>query len=175
MAIWYVLLALLPSVLTKGVAPTLSSQLKCHGESLVVSVACCGTGDQRPLLCTALDAPAKDVALVKAPTPILLSNVGEVSDGAAVLSASDVIMLEVRFADLIARSAHGLELLRPLLVRALRLRHIRWQKKLLVLAITDFESSDVSEDEVKVSRTDTMLPDVTDLHMPCSYPSSPTS
>jgi len=63
--------------------------------------------------------------------------------------ASDGIMLEIRFADLVARSAHGLALLRPVLQRAIRLRHIRKQKKLLVIAVTDFESAEASEADVE--------------------------
>jgi len=143
------LLALLPSALAAGVASKLSSQLKSQGDSLVVSVACCGVEGSPSILRSALGAPSSAVAVVPASTPLILSTLDEVSDGAAVVGASDVIMLEVRFADLVARSAHGLALLRPLLQRAIRLRHIRKQKKLLVIAITDFEGAEIAESEVE--------------------------
>ncbi|KAL3933762.1 MAG: hypothetical protein SGPRY_000138 [Prymnesium sp.] len=138
------LAALLAHVCCKGVAPSLASQLKAQGDARVVSVACCGLATS--LWREALDAPSKDVSVVQSSTPVLLASVDQTSDASAVLSASDVLALEVKFTDLANRSPLGLAQLAPLLHRVLRLRHIRPQKKLLVLAVTDFDSTEISEE-----------------------------
>lgn len=140
------LAALLAHVCCKGVAPSLASQLKAQGDARVVSVACCGLATS--LWREALDAPSKDVSVVQSSTPVLLASVDQTSDASAVLSASDVLALEVKFTDLANRSPLGLAQLAPLLHRVLRLRHIRPQKKLLVLAVTDFDSTEISEENL---------------------------
>jgi hypothetical protein len=70
------------------------------------------------------------------------------SDSALGVAASDVVVLEVRQADLINDSPHGVRLLTPLLQRALQQHALKPQKKMLMLVITDADSDEASEPEL---------------------------
>ena len=64
------------------------------------------------------------------------------------MAASDVVVLGLRMADLTQRSARARGAARQLLQRSLRPHHVRPQKKLLLVTVTDFDGGLASEADV---------------------------
>ena len=145
-------LLLLPALAFGGsLVNSVCSALKAQGDAPVVTIACCGAGRSAvPVVSEALGAPSSDVSVVSAPTPLALVDVSGASDsdGTSAVAAADVLALEVRFLDLVERSAHGLGQLLPMLQRSVRLRDLRPSPKLLLLTVTDFDKSEASEADV---------------------------
>jgi len=134
-----------------------TAALKAAGDLPVVTLACCGASrvGGSAAVAEALAAPSGSaVSLVDAPTSLVLLDVegagaADGAEGAAALAACDAVALEVRFADLAGSSPHGLAQLLPLLRRSASLaRELRPEPKMLLLTVTDFDSSDTSEAEV---------------------------
>ena len=124
---------------------SLGSALKSRGDGMVATVASCGPS----LLCDALGGRGAVSVVEGSPTALALLRTEDSSEGAVAVAASDVVVLELRMADLTQRSAHGLAAqLRPLLQRSLRLHHVRPQKKLLLVTVTDFDGGLASEADV---------------------------
>jgi len=152
------LLALLcGGALGKALLPASNAALKTAGDLPVVAVACCGASrvGQSAVLAEALAAPSgSPVCLVQGPNSLVLVDVegagaADAPDGAAAVAACDAVALEVRFADLVDSAPFGLAQLLPLLRRSALLREVRPGPKVLLLTVTDFDSTEVSEAEVK--------------------------
>lgn len=122
--------------------PSLSKTAKAQGDGRMAAVACCGADRSASI------AALGSGTVLKGPTPVaVLDAASSVSDGALAVAASQVVLLEVRVADLVERGPNGLDQLRPLLQRSLRLSPTG-PKKLLLLAVVDAESSELSEGAV---------------------------
>ena len=131
--------------LSADLSSSLGSALKSRGDGMVATVASCGPS----LLCDALGGRGAVSVVEGSPTALALLRTEDSSEGAVAVAASDVVVLELRMADLTQRSAHGLAAqLRPLLQRSLRLHHVRPQKKLLLVTVTDFDGGLASEADV---------------------------
>lgn len=86
--------------------------------------------------------------MVEGPTTLaLLDGQASVAEGALAVAASQVVLLEVRLADLTEDGPNGVSQLVPLLRRSVRLAADA-PKKLLLLAVVDHEPSDASEAEI---------------------------
>lgn len=121
-------------------------------EDPIVSIACVGAGRSAPpVVSKALEAQAGSASVVSAPKPLVLLGAASASDAdrTAAIAAADVIALDVHFDDLVGSTAHGLSQLLPELQRAVLLRDLHPQPKLLLLAISDYDASEASEDDVR--------------------------
>ena len=138
-----------PLLATASLVSSVSSALNSHGDSSVVTMSLCGAGRSSPTAVgEALGLGASSLCtVVPAATPLALLDVpvGESADGTSAAAVADVLALEVRYADLVERSVHGLGQLQQLLQRSVRLRDLRPRPKLLLLTVTDYDDSAVSE------------------------------
>lgn len=169
-----VLLLLLPLMGGASLVSSVSGALKARGDGPVVTMALCGAGRSSPTVVgEALGlAGSSTCTLVDAPTPLALIDVpsAESRDGTTAAVAADVLALEVRFTDLVERTAHGLGQLLPVLQRSVRLRDLRPQPKLLLLTVTDFDASAVSEADVKAFAHAQIADLVASLDLPAEEP-----
>jgi hypothetical protein len=154
-------LALATTVAGRSFVPALNTLLKAKGDTVVATVACCGS--ERPAVGAALSVPAADAASwVEAPTPIALLNLAGASDAdcSVAAAACDVLAFEVRLDDLAGRTPHGLARLLPVLRRAVRAHSLHPQKKLLLVAVTEHDAAQASEADVSrfvAAEVDAML------------------
>ena len=151
---------------------SVSSSLKSRGDGPVVTMALCGAG-RSSVVGEALGVEGSSTCtLVSAPTPLALLDVpsAESADGTTAAVVADVLSLEVRFTDLVERTAHGLRQLLPLLQRSVRLRDVRPQPKLLLLTVTDFDASAVSEADVSAFVASQIEALVSSLALPAEEP-----
>ena len=81
---------------------SLGSALKSRGDGMVATVASCGPS----LLCDALGGRGAVSVVEGSPTALALLRTEDSSEGAVAVAASDVVVLELRMADLTQRSAH---------------------------------------------------------------------
>ena len=127
--------------------PQLSKTAQIKGDGRLAAVACCGA--DRSAISAALGATKPSaVAVVEGPTTLaLLDGQTSVAEGALAVAASQVVLLEVRLADLTEDGPNGVSQLVPLLRRSVRLAADA-PKKLLLLAVVDHEPSDASEAEI---------------------------
>ena len=171
----YVLTVVLAQVLLSAAASlvsSVSSSLKSRGDGPVVTMALCGAG-RSSVVGEALGVEGSSTCtLVSAPTPLALLDVpsAESADGTTAAVVADVLSLEVRFTDLVERTAHGLRQLLPLLQRSVRLRDVRPQPKLLLLTVTDFDASAVSESDVSAFVASQIEALVSSLALPAEEP-----
>lgn len=141
-------------VAAKGLVASVGNALKPSGDTPVVAIACCGAGRlpaAPAVLSQALGAlPGSEVSVVDEETPIVLMDVAHAgtADLSAAVAACDVLALEVRFADLVDATPHGLAQLLPLLQHWVRMREASSDPKELLLTIVDFDASEVSEADV---------------------------
>lgn len=132
----------------------LNNALKGRSDSVIATIACCGASrgsGATSVIHTTLELSSSKVSVFGAPTPLVLVDTSRVSDNAhsdAAICACDVLALEVRFADLIERTPHGLGQLLPILRRSIALHALHPQKKLLLVMITDYDGAEVSKDAV---------------------------
>jgi len=148
--------------LGKGLVPATSAALKGAGDLPVVAVACCGAGRVGPssVIAEALATPGSSaVSIVDAPTSVVLldvegSGAAGAADGAAAVAASDALVLEVRFADLVDEAQFGVAQLLPLLRRSAAMREVRPEPKTLIVTVTDFDATEVSEAEAAAFATE---------------------
>jgi hypothetical protein len=154
---WSLLYAVLaPHMATgKSLVASVGSSLKGLADAPITPIACCGAGrveGSPTALAEALGASTDSPVVVVSSetTTVALLDVDGVSaaDGAAAMTACDVLALEVRFADLVSSSAHGLGQLQPLLQRCVRLRRVRAQPKQLLVTVTGFDGTEASEADV---------------------------
>ena len=154
-ATWCLFLLLGPELAgAKSLVASAVGALKPLGDSPVVTLASCGAGRRAggsamvgQALGTSPDEPA---ALVD---DIALLNVegASAADGAAALAACDALVLEVRFADLVESTPHGLSQLQPQLLRSLRVARDVGRTsppRLLLLVVTEHDAGEASEEEV---------------------------
>ena len=126
---------------------TLSKSAKTQGESRMAAVACCGA-DRSASVAALGETKRSGVALLEGDTTLaLLDAHSSVPDSALAVAASQVVLLEVRAADLVEHGPNGLAQLLPLLQRSVRLSPDA-PKKLLLLAVVDAEDSGASESEI---------------------------
>ena len=137
----------LAAAAASSLLPSLSKTAQIKGDSRMAAVACCGA--DRSATVAALGATKRSgVAVLEGPTTLaLLDGHSGVIDSALAVAASQVVLLEVRVADLVERGPNGVAQLLPLLQRSVRLCPDA-PKKLLVLAVVDHEPSDASEGEL---------------------------
>ena len=166
-------LLITPSTFAASLVSSVAASLKSRGDAPVITMSVCGAGRASPaVVCEALGlSSGSGCTLVDAPTPLaLLDSSDEGADGATAAAAADVLALEVRFADLVERTAHGLGQLQPLLQRSVRLRDLRPQPKLLLLTVTDYDASAVSEAEVQAFAQAQIEELVSALSLPAEEP-----
>jgi len=122
--------------------PSLGSAAKAQGDGRMAAVACCGVDR------SATKAALGSRLVVEGPTTLaLLDAQSSVSEGALAIAASQVVLLEVRLADLMEAGPNGLQQLLPLLQRSVGLSP-SGSKKLLLLAVVDYDPSDATESAV---------------------------
>ena len=166
-------LLITPSTFAASLVSSVAASLKSRGDAPVITMSVCGAGRASPaVVCEALGlSSGSGCTLVDAPTPLaLLDSSDEGADGATAAAAAGVLALEVRFADLVERTAHGLGQLQPLLQRSVRLRDLRPQPKLLLLTVTDYDASAVSEAEVQAFAQAQIEELVSALSLPAEEP-----
>lgn len=127
---------------------SLSGALKGVGEARVATVACCGASKlgKTPVLSTSTSC--QRVEMVPGTTALALICADSIADCSIAVASSDVVLLELRQSDLEADGPHGVAQLAPLLQRALPLRGVKPQKKLLVLVVKQDDES-ISKDELE--------------------------
>jgi len=149
------LMLLVASAHAKSLVTSAGGSLKGLGDAPVVPIVCCGAGrvaGAPSVMAEALGAkPTSPVVVVSsesATVALLDVESASAADSAAAATACDVLALEVRLADLVSSSAHGLSQLQPLLQRCVRLRDVRAKPKQLLVTVKDFDNRQVSEAEV---------------------------
>ena len=146
------LAAFFSAAAASSMMPQLSKTAQIKGDGRLAAVACCGA--DRSAISAALGATKPSaVAVVEGPTTLaLLDGQTSVAEGALAVAASQVVLLEVRLADLTEDGPNGVSQLVPLLRRSVRLAADA-PKKLLLLAVVDHEPSDASEAEITAIAT----------------------
>ena len=108
------LAAFFSAAAASSMMPQLSKTAQIKGDGRLAAVACCGA--DRSAISAALGATKPSaVAVVEGPTTLaLLDGQTSVAEGALAVAASQVVLLEVRLADLTEDGPNGVSQLVPL-------------------------------------------------------------
>jgi len=139
------LLVSLHGLLAKEWLPPLGSELNRLGDSRVATISCVGV-QGAPLSRSVL---GKQGVVERSPTSLVLINEPNVPDAALGVAAGDVVVLEVLQADLVDDTPHGVAQLKPVLQRALQLDALKPQQKMLMVVVTDADTSEASESDLR--------------------------